>query len=382
MPLLLSPALLRCLVNALEGPDRLLRPAATKTLESLAHAAESSPTLRPALVSGLLGRGKVLGGGEYDRHASTKALRQLLQAAPSLASGSEGESESSESITYLFQLFASGHQSDDAGAGAMRRAVANGEDEEAVAAKQRDNSRIWALDQLLVLSRSSLPRSGGKATATRTLLLLPAKPPQLPLRTLRFLFASAFWELSGSETALVNEFGGMPMPAPSTAVRRACADRLLSIMGESCTAMASAGGGSAGGRDESIAALEVLEHVTTWWSEMESAGGTLLATLNDTEQAALSASQSLVESLRKRRNLSSDAAAMLGAGGGGGGASKDAHAHKLRALELFARHMMLQLLLGQKSAAGALDEIKECVNQVDAAALTSSVGSALEGRID
>ena len=85
-----------------------------------------------------------------------------MQAAPSLASGSEGESESSESITYLFQFFASGHQSDDAGAGAMRRAVANGEDEEAVAAKQRDNSRIWALDQLLVLSRSSLPRSGGK----------------------------------------------------------------------------------------------------------------------------------------------------------------------------------------------------------------------------
>lgn len=75
VPLLLSPALLRCLVNALEGSDRMLRPAATKTLKALAASAESSPPLRVALVSGLLGRGR---GGEYDRTASTKALRLLL----------------------------------------------------------------------------------------------------------------------------------------------------------------------------------------------------------------------------------------------------------------------------------------------------------------
>merc|ERR1711965_769465 len=57
------------------------------------------------------------------------------------------------------------------------------------------------------------------------------------------------------------------------------------------------------------------------------------------------------------------------------GGAAGAHGRKLRALELFTRHMQLQMLLSQRSSAGALDELAECVREVDAAAAAGSVGA-------
>ena len=271
VPLLLSPALLRCLVNALEGADRLLKPAANATIQALACAAESSPAMRPALVSGLLGRGRN-SDAAYDRHSSTKALRQLLSTAPSLAD--TGSDSDAESHRYLFRFFATAHAADSSAAGSMRRAIANGENEADALARQLDMSRVWALDQLLVLARSTLQRGKGAAAAPFGGKKQPraaageadadamevdaagsaagAGGAMLPLRTLRFLFAHSFWELppadsAGAKGELVTEvFGGRPSPPLTPAVRRVCADRFLTVLGESCTAAASVAAAAAG----------------------------------------------------------------------------------------------------------------------------------------
>lgn len=56
LPLVLSPGLLRCLVNALEGTDRMLRPVAAASVSRLVERARAAPQLRVALVSQLLAR--------------------------------------------------------------------------------------------------------------------------------------------------------------------------------------------------------------------------------------------------------------------------------------------------------------------------------------
>ena len=76
LPCALSTSLLRTLVNALDGSDRMLKPVAAATVRALVRAADASPPLRVALVTQLLGSG--LSGGGFDRTTSTRALRQLL----------------------------------------------------------------------------------------------------------------------------------------------------------------------------------------------------------------------------------------------------------------------------------------------------------------
>lgn len=56
LPLVLSPGLVRCLVNALEGSDRMLRPVAAASVTKLVERARAAPQLRVALVSQLLTR--------------------------------------------------------------------------------------------------------------------------------------------------------------------------------------------------------------------------------------------------------------------------------------------------------------------------------------
>ena len=92
LPLVLSPALVRCLVNALEGPDRMLRPVASATVAKLVERARAAPPLRVALVSQLLTRAS-RGAGQVRLHAQiespplliTRSLKiAMLLAYPSL----------------------------------------------------------------------------------------------------------------------------------------------------------------------------------------------------------------------------------------------------------------------------------------------------------
>merc|ERR1712185_104461 len=121
-----------------------------------------------------------------------------------------------------------------------------GESEAEAAEKQRDASRVWALDQLLALGRATLQRAGSQREATRrqsagqklgdeeraAVQVTPAAQAAaavatplalVPRRTLRCLFCSAFWEWpepGGAPQRLVNRYGGRPTPPLSPSYLR------------------------------------------------------------------------------------------------------------------------------------------------------------------
>ena len=230
----------------------------------------------------MLGRGRAA-TGDYDRNANTKALRQLISSG--LDAGGEGES-----IDFLIEHFTSASgASASAEEGAEEGAATAIVDAADVAARQLQASRVWALDQLLVISRSSLQRAkaalskhrkgGAAATDSATFEAHDAEgaaraavaptentPVELPERALRFFFASAFFELPKKATKLHARFGGCPAVALGPAARRACADRFFSLMGECLSVLSLSGGASANPTTDGE--LDLLEAVGGWWKEV------------------------------------------------------------------------------------------------------------------
>lgn len=241
----------------------MLKPAANSTIRRLVEQAASSKQLRVALVSGLLGRGRIA-SAEYDRNANTKALRQLISSG--LDAGGEGESES-----YLIDHFCSlSHRTLTTEKHGQATAAVDDADAHA---RQLQASRVWALDQLLMLSRSSLQRSKARITSSRKASRAaeeesapPAKEEQvsLPYRTIRFFFANAFFEFpAGAQPTEVQQlFGACPALPLCVAARRACAERFFSLLGECLNCLSVAG--SAAGVHTSEAELELLKTISSW----------------------------------------------------------------------------------------------------------------------
>lgn len=412
-PLVLSPGLVRCLVNALEGPDRLLRPVAAATVARLVERARSSTPLRIALVSQLLSRASR--GAGQERADSSRALRQLV----SQGLDPSGEDEYS---SFLLDYFATGSTPalaepslDAAGAPTSVYIL------EQERAHAREANRKWAIEQLYSLSKGSLAparapplpklkaqqkqkkrkRKKGAAADTEAEAVVeaveeeepappvPHAPPTPPLRTLRFLFASAFFShesesISGSNgRPALASVGGMPQPAPSDAVRTLCAARFFSLLGESSAAISAYAhaashhhteGGASGSGGASLE-LELLEGCQAWWSELAPHGLVLQPEYGSVDgvsaksptwqpvDASLTSSRSealkLIAQLRSRRMVQTSGGAN-GANGGKGGATAITH-KQLAALELLAHHLALQLLSQPKEAASAIDELPACV---------------------
>ena len=326
---------------------------------------------------------------------------------------------------YLMEFFTGGAASEPP-SNAARRAVSEGETAEAAAERQRESSRLWALDQMLVLGRAGLrrgrpadlaprgqkPKKGAKGGADDGAAPMDVSDaaaeaeapfkPIAPLGTLRFYFFSAFWQWADGATAgspLVDKYGGLASPPLSATMRKGCADRFFSLLGEVCAAFSSAaasaanaeGGGKSAASDEAeLAAFATLESVGEWWAELQKGGATLVTPLTKPESATLAASRKAASSLRKRRlasavpggaaasprltpaaspRLGPAASPRLGPANGAANAASAPINRKLRALELFSRHMQLQLLLAPGAAAGALDEIGACVRELDSSEL-------------
>ena len=85
LSLALGPALLRTLVDALEGTDRFLRPVAEDTVKGIVAAAQQNAQLRASLVSQLLGRPSSAAGAR--RRADAAAADGAAEAAADTPSG-------------------------------------------------------------------------------------------------------------------------------------------------------------------------------------------------------------------------------------------------------------------------------------------------------
>ena len=185
LSLALGPALLRTLVDALEGTDRFLRPVAEDTVKGIVAAAQQNAQLRASLVSQLLGRpsassttadadaaadddaaaeGAAADGAErpakksggsagMQRSTAARALRQLMSQG--LDPGG-----ASEYTGYLIARFCKtsspGTASEDGPAPTA---------EEDAAAREVRTERAWVLEQLFTLAKGRLARRPPAAAA-------------------------------------------------------------------------------------------------------------------------------------------------------------------------------------------------------------------------
>ena len=86
LSLALGPALLRTLVDALEGTDRFLRPVAEDTVKGIVAAAQQNAQLRASLVSQLLGRPSASSAtADDDADAARPPTTLPPRAAPPMA---------------------------------------------------------------------------------------------------------------------------------------------------------------------------------------------------------------------------------------------------------------------------------------------------------
>lgn len=190
----------------------------------------------------------------------------------------------------------------------------------------------------------------------------PRAPPAPPVRTLRFLFYSAFASSepgSSMTAAWLEAIGGLPHPPPSDAVRSLCASRFFSLLGETLGAISGAthaDGGAAGGTAGEISLLEACQ---PWWAELTHLGVVVQPASssakapagNPADEASFRArteALSLIAQLRARRIATAGGMASVG------------H-RQLAALELLAHHLALQLLSQPAAAAAAIAELPACV---------------------
>ena len=296
LSLALGPALLRTLVDALEGTDRFLRPVAEDTVKGIVAAAQQNAQLRASLVSQLLGRpsassttadadaapdddaaadGDAADGAErpakksggsagMQRSTAARALRQLMSQG--LDPGG-----ASEYTGYLIARFCKtsspGTASEDGPAPTA---------EEDAAAREVRTERAWVLEQLFTLAKGRLARrppaaaaaaaapaadgdgdaskkrrrGDDDAPAAADAAAAAAACVRLPDRTMRFFFRWAYFDaelpkFDSRAAKLTAAFGGAPAAAPTPAEQRVCGERFWSLLAETGAALAAAPRGCA-----------------------------------------------------------------------------------------------------------------------------------------
>eukprot|EP00965_Chrysotila_dentata_P032434 1081399-Pleurochrysis_carterae.AAC.1 len=197
-------------------------------------------------------------------------------------------------------------------------------------------------------------------------------PVGTPLRTLRFLFANAFFEIDpAADRTQIADFGGAAQPEPSSATRSRCAARFFSLLGETAAAASSVGsarsarspGGpasegvsaahAAGHRAAEGAAeseLALLDEVQGWWSQLAALSSSTIvqpASTSTGEDAATFTSRKALDAAAT--SARGEALALIEKLKAARADAANAAVHKqMSTLELLTHHLVLQLLVQPK----------------------------------
>ncbi|WWC68679.1 uncharacterized protein I206_102613 [Kwoniella pini CBS 10737] len=193
MPLIFTPNFMRCWMNNLSSSDRYLHKAAMQIAKKVQEVTKENSQVGFTLLSQLVGKH---GRTDFDKVTKTKTVESIM--------GSLNVEGTRDYVKYLQDIIVSSDENLDS--------------------VRVDERRLWALDQLLALSRNgSVPKDDEWITSV-----------------VEFLLVHGFFLIrKANKKSLISALHTIPKPALSEPTAAACRSRLSSCLVELTTASVS-----------------------------------------------------------------------------------------------------------------------------------------------
>ncbi|WWC60265.1 uncharacterized protein I303_102832 [Kwoniella dejecticola CBS 10117] len=184
MPLIFTPNFMRCWMNNLSSSDRYLHKAALQIAKKVQEVTKENSQVGFTLLSQLVGKH---GRTDFDKVTKTKTVESIM--------GSLNVKGTRDYVRYLQDIIVAGGENLDSA--------------------RIDERRIWALDQLLALSRNgSVPKDDEWITSV-----------------IEFLLVHGFFLIrKADKKSSINALLAIPKPALSETTAAACRSRLSSCL--------------------------------------------------------------------------------------------------------------------------------------------------------